>query len=48
MEKVRKWKVVIEDIKITNHTERSLSPFIKFTVGGDFYVRISVNNFYLD
>ena len=38
MEVVRQWKVLIEDIEVTNHTDKTLSPFIKFTIGGTYFV----------
>lgn len=38
MELVRGWKVLIEDIEIKNETENVISPFIRFTLGGNFHV----------
>ena len=40
MELVRRWRMVIEDIEITNKTSRLMNPFIRFTIGGDYYVDI--------
>ena len=37
-ELVRQWRVVIEDIQITNDTTNIISPFVKFIVGGDYYI----------
>ena len=41
MELVRGWKVLIEDIEIKNETENVISPFIRFTLGGNFHVSLS-------
>lgn len=38
MELIRRWKFRIEDIEITNHTSRLMNPFIRFIIGGDYYV----------
>lgn len=38
MELFRQWKILIEDVEITNHTDKLMSPFIKFTIGGDYFV----------
>jgi len=38
MELLRQWKILIEDVEITNHTDKTMSPFIKFTIGGDYFV----------
>ena len=35
---VRRWRVVIEDIEITNRSPRMINPFIRFTIGGNYYV----------
>ena len=37
-ELVRQWRVVIEDIQITNDTSNIINPFVKFIVGGDYYI----------
>jgi hypothetical protein len=37
-ELVRQWKVIIEDIELTNHSASTMSPFIRFTIGGNYYV----------
>jgi len=42
---VRRWRVAIEDIEIENHTSAIISPFVKFIIGGDYYVSgVPVNN----
>ena len=38
MELVRRWRVVIEDIEITNQSPKLINPFIRFTLGGNYYV----------
>ncbi len=48
MELFRQWKILIEDVEITNHTEKTLSPFIKFTIGGNYYVRSKPCDRFLD
>jgi len=40
-ELVRRWRVVIQDIEITNLTPGILSPFVKFIIGGDYFVSSS-------
>jgi hypothetical protein len=37
-ELVRRWRVVIQDIEIVNQTSTIINPFVKFIIGGDFYV----------
>jgi len=40
-EMLRQWKVVIQDIEITNHSHELISPFVKFTIGGNYYVSMA-------
>ena len=40
MELVRRWRVVIEDIEITNQSPKLMNPFIRFTLGGNYYVSV--------
>ena len=49
-ELVRRWRVVIQDIEIINQTNKVINPFIKFIIGGDYYVsrgstRASISKF---
>lgn len=37
---MRRWRVIIEDIEITNQTPNIINPFIKFIVGGDYRIYI--------
>ena len=41
-ELVRLWRVCIEEIQITNYG-KMCSPFVKFTVGGNFFITIKRN-----
>lgn len=38
---IRRFKVKIEDVEITNISGKTMDPFIRFTLGGDFYVSIA-------
>jgi hypothetical protein len=39
-ELIRQWKVLIEDIEIINQSGKIMSPFVRFTIGGDYHVRL--------
>ena len=41
MELARGWKILIEDIEIQNVTDSPISPFIRFTLGGNYHVSIA-------
>ena len=47
-ELIRQWRVSIEDIEIINHSGKVMSPFVRFTIGGDYYVSWNWYNFLLD
>lgn len=38
MERMRRWKVLIQDIEIQNTSGEPFDPFIQFIIGGDFFV----------
>ena len=40
-ELVRRWRVVIQDIEIINQTTKVINPFIKFIIGGDYFVSLA-------
>ena len=37
-ELVRQWRVVIQDIECVNQTANIINPFVKFIIGGNYYV----------
>ena len=37
---MRRWRVVIQDIEIVNQTSNIINPFVKFIIGGNFFIDI--------
>jgi hypothetical protein len=37
---VRRWHVSISEIEIQNLTQAPINPFIRFTIGGNFYLEV--------
>ena len=35
---MRQWRVVIQDIECVNQTANIINPFVKFIIGGNYYV----------
>ena len=37
---IRRWHVSISEIEIQNLTQAPINPFIRFTIGGNFYIEV--------